>query len=74
MTRRTRSAVMVVRVILALDEDEFAIATVFFVQCENGVRRRAGTGKGIKNDSIFVSRRCCNMRLNQADGFWRFEM
>ena len=42
MTRRTRSAVMAVSVLLALDEDKAAAAAVFLVEGEYGVAGGAG--------------------------------
>ena len=54
MTRRTRSAVIRVGVVLTLDKDEAPVAAVFPVLGEDGVGRRAGTGEGIEDDGVGV--------------------
>ena len=43
-----------VGVVFALHKKEAAVATVLAVQGEHGLRRGAGTGKGVEHDGVFV--------------------
>ena len=52
------------------DEDELAVAVVFFVEVENGVGRSAGTGKGVEDDGVFVAAYLQDS-FDERDGFRR---
>ena len=52
MTRRTRSAVIAVGVVLTLDENELAIAAILSVQRKHGMGSCAGAGKRIQYNSF----------------------